>query len=271
MITAGIDVGAVTAKAVILDDRCQVLGSCILLTGSDSRKAAEQVMEEVLKEVNIELKDVGFVIGTGYGRFNLPFVSRQVTEISCHAKGAHHLFPDTRTVIDIGGQDAKAIRLNEKGEVIDFVMNDKCAAGTGRFLEVMAQTLGAKIEDLGELSFRSKNLVEISSMCTVFAESEVVSLIASSCPTEDIAAGLHCAIVDKIIAMANKITIIESITLTGGVINNVGVVHALKNRLRANINIPTNPQIIGALGAAVQAQKYLALKNHLDSEQKKIT
>jgi predicted CoA-substrate-specific enzyme activase len=264
MITAGIDVGAVTAKAVILNDGGQILGSAISATGSDSKKAGQQVMERALKKAGIELEMVDFIIGTGYGRFNLPFVSREVTEVSCHAKGAHHLFSDTRTVIDIGGQDVKAIRLNDQGEVLDFVMNDKCAAGTGRFLEVMASVLGVGIEDLGELSLRSKNLVQISSMCTVFAESEVVSLIASACPVEDIASGLHHAIADKVIAMANKITVVESITLTGGVINNVGVVRALKNRLRANINIPLNPQIVGALGAALLARRYIKSKEYLE-------
>lgn len=256
MITVGIDAGSATAKTVILDENCQILGNYILPTGPDSKKSAEQVMQMALKGAGIELAAVDFIIGTGYGRFNLPFASRQVTEISCHAKGAHYLFPDTRTVIDIGGQDAKAIRLNEGGEVIDFVMNDKCAAGTGKFLEVMAQTLGVKIDDLGELSFRSKNLVEISSMCTVFAESEVVSLIASACPVEDIIAGLHRAIVDKIMAMANRLGSIENVTLSGGVINNTAVVSSLKNKISGRINIPVDPQLVGALGAALIAQKY---------------
>lgn len=257
MITAGIDVGAVSAKTVILNDEEGILASNVVSTGSDSKKAAEKTMEKALNDSKTKLEQVSYIIASGYGRFNIPFATRQVTEITCHAKGAHFLYPDTRMVIDIGGQDCKAIRVNSDGEVISFIMNDKCAAGTGRFLEVMAQVLEVKIEELGELSLRSRNSIEISSMCTVFAESEVVSLIASGCQREDIAYGLHRAVSERIVGLANKLTVVESVTLTGGVINNVGVVHTLKEKFGVNINIPKDPQLVGALGAAVIAMSLI--------------
>ena len=255
MITAGVDVGAVSAKAAIVKDG-ELLASSIIPTSSDAKKSAIEVMSKTLKEAELELNDIDYIVATGYGRFTIPFAQKQVTEITCHAKGASFLFPDTRTIIDIGGQDSKAIRISENSEVSDFVMNDKCAAGTGRFLEVMAKVLEIDIGNLGELSLRSKNNISISSMCTVFAESEVVSLIASGVCREDIALGLHRAIAERVVGMANKILLTESVTLTGGVMNNVGVVHALKEKIQMSINIPDNPQIIGALGAAIIAKGY---------------
>lgn len=257
MITGGIDVGAVSAKTVILSDDDGILASNVIPTGSDSRKAAEKSMEKAINDAGIKLNDISSIIASGYGRFNIPFATRQVTEITCHARGAYFLYPDTRMVIDIGGQDCKAIRINESGEVISFVMNDKCAAGTGRFLEVMAQVLEVNIEELGELSLHSRQSIEISSMCTVFAESEVVSLIASGCPREDIAYGLHKSVSERIVGLANKLTVVESVTLTGGVINNIGIVRALKDKLRVNINIPEDPQSVGALGAALIAMSLI--------------
>lgn len=255
MLTGGIDVGAVSAKAAIVKDD-ELLFSSVIPTGSDAKKSALEVMHMTLDKANLTMREIELIVATGYGRFTIPFAQKQVTEITCHAKGASFLYPDTRTIIDMGGQDSKAIRINEHGEVMDFVMNDKCAAGTGRFLEVMAKVLEIDIEHLGELSLRSKNIINISSMCTVFAESEVVSLIASGAAREDIALGLHRAVVERVVGMTNKIRIAESVTLTGGVINNIGVVHALKEKLEVNINIPENPQIVGALGAAIIAKGY---------------
>jgi len=257
MITAGIDIGAVSTKAVILTGANEIMASNVMATGVNSKKSVQNSLDKALEDAGLEFEDVNYILATGYGRFNIPFSSKQVTEISCHAKGAHFLFPGTKAVLDIGGQDCKAIRISEEGEAIDFIMNDKCAAGTGRFLEVMARVLGTKIEKLGELSLKAKNKkIEISSMCTVFAESEVISLIASGHPRDEITNGLHRAIVDRIISLANKIGIAESITLTGGVINNVGIVHILKEKFGTNINVPSNPQIVGALGAAIIARRY---------------
>jgi len=260
MLFGGLDIGAVATKAVIVDEKGDLVSYHIMKTGSNSKQSGETVFREAACKIDKKIDDVDCIVGTGYGRGNVPFAAKQITEISCHAKGAFYLFPDTRTIIDIGGQDSKAIHLNEHGEVVDFVMNDKCAAGTGRFLEVMANVLEIDINELGELSLRSKNTIEISSMCTVFAESEVVSLIAKGCAREDIAMGLHNSIADRVIGLANKIKMLEGITLSGGVINNIGVVHAIKSRLNLSVNIPENPQLVGALGASIYA-KELAFKN----------
>ncbi len=260
MLFSGLDIGAVATKAVIVDEEGDIVSFYVMKTGSNSKQSGETALNKVVQKIDKKIEDLDCIVGTGYGRSNVPFAAKQITEISCHAKGAFYLFPDTRTIIDIGGQDSKAIHLNGHGEVVDFVMNDKCAAGTGRFLEVMANILEIDINELGELSLRSKNTVEISSMCTVFAESEVVSLISKGCIREDIVMGLHNSITDRVIGLANKIKILEGITLSGGVINNIGVVHAIKTRLGVSVNIPDNPQIVGALGASIYA-KELTLKN----------
>lgn len=249
----GIDLGAVSTKMVLLDENYNNLADHITNTGTNSKLAIKESLDSCLARAGITLEQIKYSVATGYGRFNVPFASKQISEITCHAQGANHLFADTRTVIDIGGQDSKAIRINEKGEVIDFVMNDKCAAGTGRFLEKMAEVLEINIKDLGELSLKSKKVIEISSMCAVFAESEVVSLLADGSTREDIAMGLHNSVADRVISLARKVKLFESITLTGGVINNVGIVHCIKSKLATNVNLSEQPQIIGALGAAVIA------------------
>ncbi|UCD35863.1 MAG: 2-hydroxyglutaryl-CoA dehydratase [Nitrospiraceae bacterium] len=257
MITAGIDVGSASTKTVIFDaGEGRVLASRVVVTGAHAQKSARMSFEQALEGAGVRQDDVAFILGTGYGRFNIPFASRQITEIACHARGAHFLFPGTRTVIDIGGQDSKAIRVSEKGDAVDFVMNDKCAAGTGRFLEVIARVLEIGVDRLGELSERSSRRVEISSMCAVFAESEVVSLIASGVAPEDIADGVHRAVIDRVISLAKRISIIGDVTLTGGVVKNSGVLRALKDRIDAPVNVPEDPQIIGALGAAIRASAY---------------
>lgn len=255
MLFGGIDIGAVATKSLIVDENENIISFHIVKTGSSGKTIGETALNQAVEKIGKTIKSLDAIVATGYGRVNVPFALKQITEISCHAKGAFSLFPDTRTIIDIGGQDSKAIHLDEHGAVVDFIMNDKCAAGTGRFLEVMAGTLEIDIDKLGDLSLRSKNKINISSMCTVFAESEVVSLIAEGCAREDIAMGLHNAIADRVIGLANKVKILEAITLTGGVINNIGVVHAIKNRLGISVNIPVNPQIVGALGAALFARE----------------
>jgi len=268
MLFGGIDIGAVATKSLIVDESGNIMSFHIMKTGSSGKTIGEAAFKRALEKIDKTIKDIDGVVATGYGRVNVPFALKQITEISCHAKGAFFLFPDTRTIIDIGGQDSKAIHLNEHGEVADFIMNDKCAAGTGRFLEVMANTLEVDINELGDLSLRSKNVINISSMCTVFAESEVVSLIAEGSSREDIAMGLHNAIADRVIGLANRVKVLEAITLSGGVINNVGVVHAIKDRLGISVNIPENPQIIGSLGAALFAsdivlKKTKSVKDHI--------
>ncbi len=257
MIFAGLDMGSISTKMVFIDENKKILFYELVRTGSNSKKAAEKCMQSVLEKANVSFNDITNLIATGYGRKIVPFKSQEVSEISCHAKGANFLFPDTRTVIDIGGQDSKAIRLDENGEAVDFNMNDKCAAGTGRFLEEMAKALDTTVENLGKLSLRSKKNFVISSMCTVFAESEVVSLLAEDEAREDIARALHNAVADRVLSLAHKVKLANALTLTGGVIKNIGVIEAIKSKLpNVAVNIPEEPQIIGALGAALIAESF---------------
>ena len=253
MIVAGMDIGSITAETVILQDN-QMLSSSIVPTGANSRTAAERSLAEALKQASLRQEDLAAIVTTGYGRASFPSATKMITEITCHARGAFFVYPETRTVIDIGGQDSKVIRLDKQGRNVDFQMNDKCAAGTGRFLEVMARALEVKLEDLGRLSRSAQRTIKISSMCTVFAESEVVSLIADNQPQEVIIRGLHDAIADRILGMVRRVGVEEKVTLTGGVAKNEGVVLALEERLGVKVFVPPEPQIIGALGAALLAR-----------------
>jgi len=253
MIVAGMDIGSITAETVILQDN-QMLSSSIVPTGANSRTAAERSLAAALKQASLRQEDLAAIVTTGYGRASFPSATKMITEITCHARGAFFVHPETRTVIDIGGQDSKVIRLDKQGRNVDFQMNDKCAAGTGRFLEVMARALEVKLEDLGRLSRSAQRTIKISSMCTVFAESEVVSLIADNQPKEVIIRGLHEAIADRILGMIRRVGVEEKVTLTGGVAKNEGVVQALEERLEVRVFVPPEPQIIGALGAALLAR-----------------
>ncbi len=253
MIVAGMDIGSITAETVILQDN-QMLSSSIVPTGANSRTAAERSLTAALKQASLRQEDLAAIVTTGYGRASFPSATKMITEITCHARGAFFVHPETRTVIDIGGQDSKVIRLDKQGRNVDFQMNDKCAAGTGRFLEVMAHALEVKLEDLGRLSRSAQRTIKISSMCTVFAESEVVSLIADNQPKEVIIRGLHDAIADRILGMVRRVGVEEKVTLTGGVAKNEGVVLALEERLGVKVFVPPEPQIIGALGAALLAR-----------------
>lgn len=254
MTFAGLDIGSVSTKVAIIDKNKKILHYKILRTGSNSKKAAEKCMQMTLDKAKLSFDDITNLIATGYGRKIVPFKSDEISEISCHARGANYLFPDTKTVIDIGGQDSKAIRLDEFGEAIDFNMNDKCAAGTGRFLEEMAKALDTTVENLGKLSLRSKKNLVISSMCTVFAESEVVSLLAENETREDIAKALHNAIANRVLSLAYKVRLTNAVTVTGGVAKNIGVIEAIKSKLpHITVHIPEEPQITGALGAALIA------------------
>lgn len=253
MHVAGIDVGSLSAEVVILkDDR--IVNYVILPTGSNSKAAAERAMEAALGAAGLRREELACIVATGYGRVNIPFAHKKITEITCHGRGAFFLDPSARTVIDIGGQDSKAIRLNEAGKVLDFAMNDKCAAGTGRFLEVMAQALEVPLDELAALSGRAARAVSISSMCTVFAESEVVSLIAQGLPREEIARGLHEAVAERTAGLVYRIGMEEAVLMTGGVAKNAAVVRALEAKLKTKILIPPEPQITGALGAALLAR-----------------
>ena len=245
---AGVDIGSTMTKVVIMNQA--TLASVIGPTGPEHRKLANRVMEEALAEAKLAFKDITYVVATGYGRINVPFADKQITEISCHARGVAHLLPEVRTVIDIGGQDSKGIKLKE-GRVVDFVMNDKCAAGTGRFLEVTAEELGVSLEDMGRLSLEAENRVEISSTCTVFAAQEVVAKLSEGVALPDIIAGLHEAIAIRIYGMVRRLKIEREVALTGGGAKNIGLVKALEAKLGFPALVPPEPLITGAIGAAL--------------------
>jgi len=257
MMTVGIDSGSLATKGVVLGDEKKILGSAIDLTGGRSRQSGERVYEQVLGQAGVSEDDVDFVVTTGYGRDNLPFSGKNITEITCHAAGVHFLFPDAATILDIGGQDSKVIRIDDRGRVMDFIMNDKCAAGTGRFLEVIAKALEVGLEDLGTISQQTENTVEISSMCTVFAETEVVSLVADDTPIPEIVRGVHNVIVERGEILLGKMGLIEPVAMSGGVALNIGVVKELEKRLGFELRIPDEPQFTGALGAAVIARNMM--------------
>lgn len=250
---AGIDVGSLSTDAVIVDRAGRMIASAIVPTGAHSTRAADLALAEALDRAGLSAAELETIVGTGYGRQAVPKAHRRATEITCHARGAIELFPQTGTIIDIGGQDSKVIRVSEAGKVLDFTMNDKCAAGTGRFLEVMAAKLEVDLTDLGPLSFKSTKEIEISSVCTVFAESEVVSLVARNEPVPDIIRGLHRAIVSRINNMVQMVGVHGQVTMTGGVAKNSGVVALIEAKLGCPVNIPPEPQIVGALGAALIA------------------
>lgn len=247
----GIDSGSTSTNAVILNQNRELIASAVIRTGAKSGESAQRILKEILEKAGLQRSDLIKIVSTGYGRVSIPFADENVTEISCHGKGAHYLNPQIRTILDIGGQDSKAIHLNEKGDVTDFVMNDKCAAGTGRFLEMMARTLEVGIEDLGVLSLKSTENIEISSMCSVFAESEVISLIAQNKETSDIAHGIHMAIAAKAISLMRRVGLEPGYMMTGGVAKNPGVVKVLEEQLKAPLYISGEPEIVGALGAAL--------------------
>jgi len=249
----GIDIGSLTVKAVLVNsDRC-LLESGVEPAGYGGQKAANELVARLLDERGLQPGDVAYTVVTGYGRVRFDEADEEVSEISCHARGAFHLCPAVRTVIDIGGQDSKAIRLDARGRVVDFVMNDKCAAGTGRFLEVMAAALHVDIAELGSLALQSDHPVSISSTCTVFAESEAISHIARGATREDVAAGLHQAIAKRVVGLVTRVGLQPEVVLSGGVALNVGVVTALTQLCGQHIAVPPNPQTVGALGAALYA------------------
>ncbi|RLC08818.1 MAG: 2-hydroxyglutaryl-CoA dehydratase [Deltaproteobacteria bacterium] len=260
MITAGIDIGSLSTEALIMQDG-RILSYAIAKTGPKVKTVVKEVLDETLDMASLSSGGIDYVVATGYGRVALDIADRTVTEITCHATGAYHLFPETRLVIDIGGQDSKVIQLDSRGKVVDFVMNDKCAAGTGRFLEVMADALELGIAEIGPLSLKSRKKVPISSTCTVFAESEVISLIAEGCERRDILRGLHEAIANRIIGMASKLMWTGQVTMTGGVAKNTAIAHILRKKIPLPLNIPEEPQIVGALGAAFVAQKAVATRS----------
>lgn len=255
---AGIDLGSTMTKVVILNEEDRTCASVISHTGAEHRRLANRVMEEALAQANLSFDEISYVIATGYGRINVPFADRQITELTCHARGVVSLLPTVRLAIDIGGQDAKGLKISD-GKLVDFVMNDRCAAGTGRFLEVLAAALGLRLEDLGSISSKSANKVPISSTCTVFARQEVISYISEGAQLEDIVAGLHDAIASRVSRMVSRLKIEPDVVFTGGVAMNSGMVKALEQNMGCKIFIPEKPLLTGALGAALLG-KELTLK-----------
>jgi predicted CoA-substrate-specific enzyme activase len=252
MITAGIDIGSITTQAAVMSEG-KIRGTRVIFTGYNAEQAGTKVYEELLRELGVEKFDVRRVVSTGYGRNSVKFMDKAMTEIICHGAGAHYLNPRARSVIDIGGQDSKAIVLDEKGKVKNFAMNDKCAAGTGRFLEVMARALEVDLDGFGALSLRAGDPSRISSLCTVFAESEVISLISKGEKRENIIAGIHESIAARIAAMANRLRIAPLVVMTGGVAKNIGVVKALERKIGMTVEVTEYAQVNGAIGAAFLA------------------
>ena len=251
---AGIDSGSTSTDVVILDKEQNIVTGIILPTGAGAAIGAERALEEALKDAGLKREDIDAMVTTGYGRTAISDGDKSITEITCHARGAHFLNPEVRTVIDIGGQDSKVIRLDENGAVANFVMNDKCAAGTGRFLEMMARTMEMSLDDMGKAGLTYKEDITISSMCTVFAESEVVSLIAQNKATDDIVHGLNKAVASKTAALAKRVGGEERYMMTGGVSKNQGLVKTLEEKLGTTLVISDKAQLCGALGAALFAK-----------------
>lgn len=247
-LTAGIDIGSMATKAVIFDG--EVRGEAVVPTGWEPREAGLRALREALGYAGLSEGGVERVVGTGYGRVSLPIFDRKVTEITCHARGAYHLNSGTRTVIDIGGQDSKVIALNPDGSVADFIMNDKCAAGTGRFLQVMAGVLDVSLDGLGALAANAKPAT-LSSMCTVFAESEIVGLLAAGVAKESIAAGILASIARQVQGLAGRVQVQGEITFSGGTARNPYICGVVAEHLGMPLYIPATPQLVGALGAAL--------------------
>jgi predicted CoA-substrate-specific enzyme activase len=251
---AGIDVGSRSTEAVILDEE-GVLASSIISTGAESAKTALRAMEKALAPLHPRsFQDIRYVIATGYGRVVVPFAHENISELSCHARGAQYLFPSARTILDIGGQDCKVIRCDGEGNLVDFVMNDKCAAGTGRFLEIIARALQVPLDRIGVISLKATKGVAISSRCAVFAKSEALSLNRHGVPNEEILAGVHQSVCERAIELFSRVGLEEDFVMSGGVAKNIGVVKMIENKLGKPFHVSPEPEIVGALGAALFAR-----------------
>lgn len=258
MIVAGIDIGSMSGKAVLLDSE-RIISWSLIPTGPDSTETAFQAMGEALNQAGLSLEDMEYIVSTGYGRVNVPFAHKSITEISCHAKGTHWLFPQVRTILDMGGQDCKAIRCDGNGKVTDFVMNDKCAAGTGRYLERLASICEVPLEEIGTSSLQPVDgAVAINSYCIVFAEVDIIMLLRQGKHVNDILAGAHEAITRRIQSLIKRVGVEGGFAISGGVAKNMGVVRRLEEIFELKAEIASEPQIVGALGAALFARERLA-------------
>lgn len=251
---AGCDVGSTTGKALVMRNG-EVLGFSIIPCAVRPEVTAEISLQNALSESRISSREeLDYIVGTGYGRVRIPFASENVSEITCHGLGAFHLDPADRTLIDIGGQDCKVIKISPKGKVVDFAMNDKCAAGTGRFFEAMARVLEISLQDLSEISLQSSKPAQITSQCSVFAESEVITLLSEGTDISDIAAGINEAIAARLASMVRKVGLEEEVAVSGGCAKNRGLIAALERKLGVGVKaLSMDPQVIGALGAAIIA------------------
>jgi predicted CoA-substrate-specific enzyme activase len=252
----GVDSGSLTAKAVIMNGNKEIIAHSVRQFTFVSEKAVKVVVEDVLTIAGLKLEDISYIVTTGYGRRRITFGNKAITEITCHAKGANYVYPQARTIIDIGGQDSKVISIDHNGNVLNFAMNDTCAAGTGQFLEVMAKALGVELKDIGDYALQAKKDIKISSMCTVFAESEVISLVAEGNSEIEILGAIHTAIARRTVGLAGRVGVIQPLIMTGGVAKNKGMVRSIEKELKMTIHIPEEPQIVGALGAAIFAVDY---------------
>jgi predicted CoA-substrate-specific enzyme activase len=254
---AGVDVGSTQTKAVIVDEERVIISRSLTDTGANVMRAAESAFQKALQDGDLSEEEVEFVVGTGYGRYKVTFGNTQVTEISCHGRGAVHMFPGTRTVVDMGGQDTKAIRVSGTGEIVDFCMNDKCAAGTGRFLGAASGALDIPLSDLGPTALRGERPVKISTTCTVFAESEVLSWLGKGKKIEDILLGVHQSIATRSAGLLRRVGIEDEVTFTGGVARNLAMIETLNQRLGLKVNVSEESHYMGALGAALFALDHI--------------
>lgn len=249
----GVDFGSTTGKAVVLDDTGVIRGTAVSAEGAVSDLGVRQAMAEALDQAGITERDIARAVATGYGRRMLDIADRTITEITCHARGAVHLVPEARLVIDIGGQDSKVIAIDENSLVAQFQMNDRCAAGTGKFLETLAEAVNVGLDDMGPLALQATEDVKISAMCATFASTEVVSLLAEGIGKIDILGGVHAAVAKRTAGMVSRVGLREPVVMTGGVARNPAAVHHLEKELGVTLILPDTPQLAGALGAALFA------------------
>jgi bzd-type benzoyl-CoA reductase Q subunit len=256
-ITAGVDVGSVSSQALVLTDN-EIFCYSNAYTGSSSPDSAHKAMNMALEGTGMKLEDIQFTVGTGYGRVNVPFANKTITEISCHARGAHWLLPSVRTILDMGGQDCKAIRCDETGKVTQFVMNDKCAAGCGRSMEILGELVSVPVEDIGPRSLDIKGEPpRVSSTCMVFAKSEALSLLRGGVPVNEVIAAYCDALAHRVYTLVSRIGMEEDFMISGGIAKNLGVVRRVEKLFGVKAHISFEPQIIGALGAAILANALL--------------
>ncbi|HEX3010698.1 MAG TPA: acyl-CoA dehydratase activase [Syntrophomonadaceae bacterium] len=260
MYVLGIDIGSASSKVVIIDNTQTIIANAVESGGAGTTGPA-RVLDEVFKKSGLGWENISRIVATGYGRIGFQYADNQISEITCHAIGVRHLVPTVQTIIDIGGQDVKAMSISKEGFVSKFVMNDKCAAGTGRFLEVMARVLETDVSKLGELAEQANSVIDVSNTCTVFAESEVISRLASGVRSSDIAAGIHRSVARRVAGLAARVGIRPTVVLTGGVAQNQGIVEALSDGLKQPIMVSPNCQITGALGAALIALKEMMISS----------